>query len=595
MFRRWQAALEYLNLLLLLVLPLWLVYSAQTPDMLIGAAWYLLNAVLLAACFSLKAATPAPAPLRGFAWLEQYLLLALLLTLASLFYLPTAPVAAVTNQWLWLQTQLLLPGVLLRLYYRFNPVTGQTTAAPRWLVAYASQSGTALQLAQHSAQQLQRAGIPVALAELNQLTTPTLLQFQKALFVVSTYGEGEPPDNASQFYQLAQHWQHNLQQLEYAVLALGDRSYQQFCAFGHWLNRWLSQHQARSLIPLQEVDSAQTDSPALQQWQQLLRSVSGQPAPARAEPTLHASAAWQQASLHSRYIANPGSSALPCYVVKLRLAADCLWQAGDIVDIQPQNSKCSVTLWLTQHLINGCQSVQYQGKNIPLCWALAELQLDKVQPAPTGQALAEWLAAQPRLPKRSYSIASTPAEGHVMLLVRQVQKADGSLGLGSGWLTAWAMEQQQLQLKIRRNPQFHLPADDVPLIAIASGTGIAGIRALLAERAGRNITQNWLLFGERHSATDFLFARDIQQWQQQGILTQLDTAFSRDSVPKRYVQDALAARQLLLQQWLAKGAAIYVCGSLAMGAAVQQQLMLLLGDEALQMLQQQGRYRRDVY
>ena len=591
MLRRWQAALEYLSLLLLVVSPLALAYGAAIESLNTSSLLYLIIALATAISLWLKPYTNAAPALRGFAWLEQQLLLALLLTLLLLAYLPQAPFSSPLVQLLWLQAQLAVLGLFMRLNWRrLQAKHTDILTAPRWLVAYASQSGTALQLAKQSAAQLRFAGLNVALTELDQLTDRRLLQYQKALFVVSTYGEGEPPDNAIRFYQQAQRWQHSLKQLEFAVLALGDRSYQQFCAFGHWLHNWLQQHSAAAILPLQELDSAQQDTPALSQWQQLLNQLSG-----KAAVHIDTTPQWQQARLLSRYVANPGSSAQPCYVLKLQPCANMPWQAGDIVDIQPENSKCSVTLWLTQHLINGCQSVQYQGKTIPLCWALAELQLNKVQPPQTGQPLVDWLAAQPRLPKRSYSIASTPAEGHLMLLVRQVQKPDGSLGIGSGWLTAWAMEQQSVQLIVRTNPQFHLPADDVPLIAIASGTGIAGIRALLAARAARGIAQNWLLFGERHAATDFLFARDIQHWQQQGMLTQVDVAFSRDSAQKRYVQHLLAEQQNQLQQWLAQGAVIYVCGSVDMGTAVQQQLEQLLGTEQVKQLQQQRRYRRDLY
>src|SRR5690606_16368135 len=161
-------------------------------------------------------------------------------------------------------------------------------------------------------------------------------------------------------------------------------------------------------------------------------------------------------------------------------------------------------------------------------------------------------------PLRSYSIASIPEEGPLTLLVRQVQQANGSLGIGSGWLTAWAMEQPPLQLRLRRHRAFHLPAAIKPVIFIHNGTGIAGIRALLAQRVKRGQQQNWLLFGERRQHTDFFFAKDIRQWQQQGFITHCDLAFSQDQPDKFYVQHALAAHSDRLQQWLAQGAAIYV-------------------------------------
>lgn len=598
MLQRWQTKLEWLNLVFLLLLPLYHLYSANTLPPVSLALLYLFNLVALIACFRLKPYSAALKKLPVSAWLEQHLLLALLLTLLWWFYLPQAPFIQPQAQWLWLSTQLSIIGLLLRLYWAFKkPLLAPASSGQSWLVGYASQSGMALQLAKSSAKQLQQAGFSVALTELNQLTQHQLNQYQKALFVVSTYGEGEAPDNASQFYQLAQQWQSPLSQLQFAVLALGDRSYQQFCAFGHWLQQWLHSREAKALQPLLELDSSERQSAALTQWQQLLSSFTATTT-AQQAPTIDTGATWLQASLSSRYIANPASTGLPCYIVKLQVPAGTHWQAGDIVDIQPENSKCNVALWLTRHLVNGCQAVLYQGRHVPLCWALAELQLDKVQPPANGESLAQWLAAQPKLPLRSYSVASVPGEGAITLLVRQVQCSNGALGIGSGWLTAWAMEQQPVQIRLRNHNQFHLPADssNTPLIFIANGTGIAGIRALLAQRVALGQRQNWLLFGERKQQSDFFFARDIQQWQQQGFISHCSLAFSQDQAEKRYVQHVLAEQQQQLRQWLAQGAAIYVCGSLhGMGEAVHEVLQQVVGVAGLAQLTKQGRYRRDLY
>ncbi|MCS4309579.1 sulfite reductase (NADPH) flavoprotein alpha-component [Rheinheimera pacifica] len=598
MLQRWQTKLEWLNLVVLLLLPLYHLYSAGTmqPDSLI--LLYLFNLAALIASFRLKPYSAAVKELPASAWLEQHLLLALILTLLWWFYLPLAPFAQPQAQWLWLSTQLSIMGLLLRLCWAVKKQPpASATGGQHWLVGYASQSGMAQQLAQSSAKQLQQAGFSVALAELNQLTQQQLNQYQKALFVVSTYGEGEAPDNASQFYQLAQQWQSSLSQLQFAVLALGDRSYQQFCAFGHWLQQWLHSREAQALQPLLELDSSERQSAALTQWQQLLTGFTAS-LTAQQTQVIDNSASWLQASLSSRYIANPASTGLPCYIVKLQPPAGTHWQAGDIVDIQPENSKCNVALWLTRHQINGCQAVHYQGRHIPLCWALAELQLDKVQPPANGETLPQWLATQPKLPLRSYSVASIPGEGPITLLVRQVQYNGGALGIGSGWLTAWAMEQQPVQIRLRSHSQFHLPAhsSDTPVIFIANGTGIAGIRALLAQRVALGQRQNWLLFGERMQQNDFFFARDIQQWQQHGFISHCSLAFSQDQAEKSYVQHVLAEQQQQLLQWLAQGAAIYVCGSLhGMGEAVHDVLLQAIGEAGLAQLIQQGRYRRDLY
>lgn len=593
MFARWQSLLEWLYSLLLLTGALAILFSSDTDNNTLIFFGILLICTL--ASLKLRKFTPAPVPLNNLALLEQYMALSLLLTLLYMFYLPFSPYAEPLTAWLWLSCQLAILGLLFRLYraWRHQPQRINAVDGPHWLVGYASQSGMAQQLASSSAAQLRQVGINVTLAELNTLTQQQLQQYQKALFVVSTYGEGEAPDNASQFFQLARYWQHNLQQLEYAVLALGDRSYQQFCAFGHWLHNWLAHHQANALQPVLELDSTQKQPEALSHWQQLLSRISGSNYTGQ---QLSDTAPWQQARLNSRYIANPGSSGLPGYIVKLQPEAGSSWQAGDLADIQPENSKCAVALWLTRHQINGCQSVTYRNRQMPLCWALAELQLDKVQAPQAGEVLSDWLATQPQLPLRTYSIASLPEEGCITLLVRQVKQQDGSLGIGSGWLTAWATEQQPVQLRLRSHSSFHLPDDDRPVIFIANGTGIAGIRSLLASRTQRGHRQNWLIYGERKQQFDSFFARDIQQWQRQGVLSHTDLVFSQDQAEKRYVQHLLAEQAERLAQWVSQGAAIYVCGSLhGMGDAVHQVLLSTLGAESLQQLQQQGRYRRDLY
>ncbi|KKO46006.1 hypothetical protein WG68_07840 [Arsukibacterium ikkense] len=480
-----------------------------------------------------------------------------------------------------------------------NPPTELTSPQPPWLIGYASQTGYAEQLARQTARQFNACGIACSLRSLNELNPAMLGQYSGALLVVSTYGEGEAPDNALQFQQQASGWQQALPQLPFAILALGDRSYQQFCGFGHWLHQWFCQRQARALQAVTELDSQRNSNGALQQWHQLLASITGQQptdTTASTELILPEQTRWLPSKLISRYLANPGSQGAPCYVIKLAVEPDSQWQAGDIVAVQPQNSKCDVALWLTRHQLYGCQQVHYLGQPMPLCCALAKLALSGVTPPAQGEALEPWLARQPQLPLRHYSIASIPSEGQLTLLVRQASHADGTLGIGSGWLTSWLSEQQPFQLQLRRHSHFQLPADDRPLLFIANGTGIAGIRALLAERIARKQANNWLIFGERSQQTDFFFARDIQRWQQQGFIGRCQLVFSRDQAAKRYVQHCLAEQATAVRELVDAGGAIYVCGSLlGMGSAVHSVLTDILGSSPLNVLQQQGRYRRDLY
>ena len=188
------------------------------------------------------------------------------------------------------------------------------------------------------------------------------------------------------------------------------------------------------------------------------------------------------------------------------------------------------------------------------------------------------------------------ADGVLQLIVRQAVQADGSLGLGSGWLTEYLPEGGQLLARVRRNSGFHLPDDNRPLLLIGNGTGLAGLRSLLRARALAGQGRNWLLFGERNRACDFFCGDELQTALAAGELQHLDLVFSRDQAHKRYVQDLLREQHERLRAWLDEGAALYICGSLqGMAGGVDAALRDLLGDEAVQALIEEGRYRRDVY
>jgi sulfite reductase (NADPH) flavoprotein alpha-component len=177
--------------------------------------------------------------------------------------------------------------------------------------------------------------------------------------------------------------------------------------------------------------------------------------------------------------------------------------------------------------------------------------------------------------------------------VRQTFTEKGEPGLGSGWLTTLAEVNGKVLARIRSNPSFHAPLTNCPVIFIGAGTGIAGLRAHLHERYINDVQQNWLIFGERQRSKDRLFAAELDAWQQSGFLTELDEVYSRDG--EGYVQQVVKSRQQQLCEWLDRGAAIYVCGGVAMGTGVHQALVDILGENDLQQLIETNRYRRDVY
>jgi sulfite reductase (NADPH) flavoprotein alpha-component len=422
------------------------------------------------------------------------------------------------------------------------PVTaGGDPDAPPTLIAYASQTGFAAEIAHRTAQSLQAAGTPVLLASLPDINEQLLQRTTNALFVVSTTGEGDAPDSAAAFVSTVLDRSLPLNALNYGILALGDRDYDNFCAFGHRLDQWLRHQGASALFDVIEVDNG--DEGALRHWQHQLSVLSNSPdLPDWEAPR------YERWRLTARRLVNPGSAGAECYHIELQPQADAnmSWQAGDIAEIDPRNST--------------------------------------------------WNRDSRPLPHREYSIASLPADGAIHLLVRRMRRPDGTPGLGSGWLTEGAKVGDAIALRVRSNPNFHPPQGDAPLILIGNGTGIAGLRALLKNRIAAGQHRNWLIFGERNAAHDRFYGDEIEQWRARAQLERVDLVFSRDQPERRYVQHRLRECADELRRWVGDGAAIYVCGSLqTMAPAVDTALSEVLGAATLQELAICGRYRRDVY
>ena len=410
-----------------------------------------------------------------------------------------------------------------------------------WLVAYASQTGQAEELAHETARLLHAAGEPVHLCALDEVGAALLARTQRALFIASTYGEGDAPDNAALFQQ--QHLQAadgaqtapSLAGLQYGLLALGDRQYTHYCGFGRQLDDWLRSQGAVPLFVRVEMDNAAPA--ALQAWQHQLAQVAS-----LSEPPAWEAPVFAEWTLAARRHLNPGSTGAPVFHIELAPPA------GTVAD------------WLSGDLVQLC--------------------------AP----------ADPTHP-REYSIASMPGDGRIHLTVRQAVREDGTPGVASGWLCAGAAVGSVVALRVRAHRNFRLEDNAArPLVLIGNGTGIAGLRSHLRARVAAGAGANWLVFGERHQAHDFLYRTEIEAWQTGGMLARVDLAFSRDRARRVYVQHVLAQAADELRSWVQQGAAIYVCGSLqGMAQGVHAALQSALGDECLEALLRSGRYRRDVY
>nr|WP_282440970.1 sulfite reductase flavoprotein subunit alpha [Novosphingobium sp. SG919] len=402
------------------------------------------------------------------------------------------------------------------------------------LIAYASQTGFAAAQAHAAAHALAQGGVGAKVVSMGRLTAADLAQASRALLVVSTYGDGEAPDAARGFArQVMRGPRPDLGDLRYGVLAIGDSEYGAFCAFGREVDAWLSGCAARPLFPLVALDRRAGDG--AQGWQEALKSLGA------ADIASGEASAFAQWRLVDRTVLNPASTAAPVFHLRFQPprghSAD--WQAGDIVEVQ---------------------------------------------------------AAAPGAPVRSYSAASIGADGTLDVVVRQVVKPDGTLGVGSGWLTATLPLGSTTSARLRRNPSFHAASDGQPLILIGNGTGIAGLRAHLRAQSLAGSKGHWLLYGERTQAHEAFFAEELAGWLGDGTLARLDRVFSRDPDCGRYVQHRVSEAADTISAFVAAGATILVCGSLeGMASGVDAALQAILGEEQLQALAEAGRYKRDVY
>lgn len=521
--------------------------------------------------------------------------------LASVYALHTGEYFGMTGRILMMAASLLMPlffitGLLLYLDRRRKKraalaarhALGGGEGGEPWLVGFASQSGFAEQLAWQTAGQLQAAGMAVEVQPLARIDTAKLGATPRALLVLSTFGDGDAPDSARGVERQWLAATLDLPGLRYAVLALGDRQYAQFCGFARRVDAWLAGRGAQRLGERIEVDG--DDQHALQRWQRQVADLTG------AQPLAVQQVPFDGWVLRERRCLNPGSQGQSTWLVGLQPPAGAHWQAGDILEVLPRNGAAQVQRWLQEHGLQALESVVIEPLGHTLGEALAARQLPYSASQLVGLHAQALLDALVPLPSREYSIASLPEDGVLELMVRQQQLANGELGVGSGWLTEHLPVAEQLLARVRRNSGFHAPQDDRPMILIGNGTGLAGLRSLLKARIAAGHTRNWLLFGERNAEHDFYCRDELQAWLAGHQLHRLDLAFSRDQARRLYVQDRLREAPDELRAWIEDGAAVYVCGSLqGMAAGVDQVLREVLGDAVVEWLVEQGRYRRDVY
>jgi sulfite reductase (NADPH) flavoprotein alpha-component len=546
-------------------------------------------------------------------------------------------------------------------------------AAPPLTVLYGSQTGNAKRLAEKLARQLEAGAVPVRLLRADSYPVRELKDERRLYLVISTQGDGEPPDDARGLVEfIAGRRAPKLPQLRFGVLALGDSSYPQFCAIGRQLDARLAELGASRLSGLGEAD-LDIDSVATP-WLERAVQVAIETtdiAPARqpgatvtplrpATPAFDRERPFAAAVLANQPLtASAGRrhrSDRDLRHIELSLeGANLPYEPGDALGVWPRNPPALVDAVLATLGLDADAPVSHAGEERPLRQWLEQKReltrltrpflarhaeragdagldalLSDVNTAAVTALLerdqlidllrahpARWepdalVAALRPLSPRLYSIASSRKhvgdEAH--LTVAHVQYGrDGETRWGAAsHLLAGSGADDTVPVFIERNERFRLPADaSRDIVMIGPGTGVAPFRGFVQERAAVGAGgRDWLLFGNPHSRTDFLYQTEWQQALRDGRLHRLDLAFSRDQAEKVYVQHRLLEHGRELYAWLAGGAHLYVCGDASrMARDVHAALVEVIATHGamaredaeahLNSLQQQGRYARDVY
>lgn len=504
-------------------------------------------------------------------------------------------------------------------------------------VLHGSQSGNGAKLARRLAELAQARGLSVTLASMADYKPARLRDERLLALIVSTHGEGEPPDSARELHEfLHGRKAPRLESLRYSVLALGDSSYEFYCQTGKDFDAALEKQGAQRLLPRVDCDVDYDDAAAA--WlEALLGEVTAAAAPmasAAAQPTAGSGSQYDKrhpyqaevlenlnlngrgADKETRHIelAVPGLSYQPgdalgvlarndpalveALLAALKLSATAHVRAGDTMSLQDALGHYYEITTLTRPFLAAYGALADSGKLAGLLAAGSEDALraylmgrqiiDVVLEFPVpGLTAEQFVALLRRLPPRLFSLASSlaacPDEAHITVAaVRYESLGRQRLGVASTWLADRVQPGDTVPVFIEHNDNFRLPTSpDTPLIMIGPGTGVAPFRAFLQEREATGANgRNWLFFGDRHFHTDFLYQTDWQAWHKGGLLTRLDVAFSRDQADKVYVQQRLRERAAEVYAWLQDGAHVYVCGdATAMAADVHAALRDIVTSE----------------
>lgn len=547
--------------------------------------------------------------------------------------------------------------------------TAPAAKAPQLTVLFGSESGNAEGLADQTVKAAAKLGFKAKAVSMGDITPAKLKGVENLLVLVSTWGEGDPPENSVDFVTAFMgDGAPKLEGTRFSVLGLGDTSYEHFCKMGKDFDARLEALGGQRVFDRKDCDvDFDDDFDAWQNGALAALAKLAAPAATAAVVTSAGPAAGAikfsrknpfPAELKERVLLNGKGSAKETIHLEFDLEGSGLeYETGDALAVIPHNAEDVVEDILKATKLDPEARITIKDEKLTLRQALtsrlditgislpvlkryfeiskhpdldtllkpenkADLQtylygrelIDVLHDFPAKDISADSLVTVMRkLPPRLYSIASSPKAhpGEVHLTVGVVRyDAHGRerKGVCSTYMADRIQPGDKAEIFVTPNKHFKVPTNpDASLIMVGPGTGIAPFRAFIEERAATEAKgKNWLIFGDQHYLTDFLYQAEWQSYLADGVLTKLDVAFSRDQKEKVYVQDRMRENAKELYAWLQDGATFCVCGDASRMAhdvdkalhdivAQQGGLSEEAAAEYVKQLKADKRYLRDVY
>ncbi|WP_300564667.1 flavodoxin domain-containing protein [Flavobacterium sp.] len=498
-------------------------------------------------------------------------------------------------------------------------------------IVYGTETGNSKKLASQLQALLKRNKIQSKVVDAFQYPIEKIDKEEFLIVIMSTQGEGDPPQNAIKFFDNLSNSSADLSKTKFAVLGLGDSSYPLFCRAGEAIDEQLTRLGGNQVVPFQkaDVDYSQTAENWFNDILKNIQTVGTVTSPQKKVAENNTSHKKTYTGIvNHKVVLNDQGSNKETYHIEITVDETLAYEPGDAIGFYPKNNSteiAEIAAFFTENSNNSSildknirglskKSLEAFSKlwNVDITEEKADLLdiLKKYQKS--GSVSSEEVISllhpiAPRLYSISSALEAHEEQVHVTVnLSTFTVDGNSKTGLCSQFLADFPKE-GEIEFYIHKNQNFRLPDSETDIIMIGPGTGIAPFRSFLAHRDATGAEgKNWLVFGEQHFVSDFYYQTEIQEWLSTGVLTKLDTAFSRDQKEKIYVQDRLKQNAKELFHWIENGAYIYVCGQKnPMSADVEQALIEVIAsekkissEEAKQVLEEleiAGKYQKDVY